>query len=53
MEATDLDWITRRATRRAPAYGALADLVIDVDLLKPDQIADAITASLDGPAAEP
>ena len=53
VEATDLDWITRRATERAPAYSALADLVIDVDALTPDQIADAITASLDGPAAEP
>ena len=52
VEATDLDWITRRATRRAPAYGALADLVIDVDARTPAEIADAITASLERPAPE-
>jgi shikimate kinase/3-dehydroquinate synthase len=47
VEATDLDWITRRATGRAPAYAALADLTIDVDARTPDQIADTIAASLD------
>jgi len=50
VEATDLDWITRRAARRAPAYAALADLVIDVDARTPDEIAEAISGSLGGPA---
>lgn len=45
-EATDLDWITRRANAREPAYRALADLVIDVDDLTPDEVADVIIASL-------
>jgi shikimate kinase len=47
VEATDLAWITRRATERAAAYGALADLVIDVDGLSPDQVADELIASLE------
>jgi shikimate kinase len=47
VEATDLDWITQRAMERQPRYGALADLVIDVDRLTPEEIASAITASLD------
>ena len=50
IEATDLDWMTRRAAERAPAYQALADLVIDVDERTPDEIADAISASLAGRA---
>jgi shikimate kinase len=41
-EATDLAWITRRATEREQAYRALADLVIDVDDLTPEQVADRI-----------
>ncbi|MET0772520.1 MAG: shikimate kinase [Candidatus Limnocylindrales bacterium] len=52
VEATDLDWITRRAAGRAPAYAALADLVIDVDARTPHEIADAISTSLEGPADE-
>jgi shikimate kinase len=47
IEATDLAWITRRAEGRAWAYAALADLVIDVDARSPDDIVDAISASLD------
>ncbi len=53
VEATDLDWISRRATRRAPAYGALADLVIDVDARTPDEIVDAIDAAIMVPADAP
>lgn len=45
-EATDLDWLTRQATEREPAYRALADLVIDVDDLTPEFVADRIVASL-------
>ena len=45
-EATDLEWITRRASGRAPAYAALADLVIDVDARTPREFVDAISASL-------
>ncbi len=53
VEATDLAWITRRATERAEAYAALADLVIDVDDRTADEVADAIRASLEGPAVTP
>jgi shikimate kinase len=45
-EATDLDWITQRAIERDPAYRALADLVIDVDDLTPDEVVDRLAASL-------
>jgi shikimate kinase len=45
-EATDLAWITQRVVEREAAYGALADLVVDVDDLTPDEVVDAITASL-------
>jgi len=41
-EATDLDWITRRATEREPAYAALADLIVDVDELTPAEAADRV-----------
>jgi shikimate kinase len=44
-EATDVDWLTVRAGEREPAYRALADLVIDVDDLSPEEVADAILAS--------
>lgn len=37
-EATDLAWITRRATDRAPAYRALADVVVDVDERTAEQV---------------
>jgi shikimate kinase len=50
VEATDLDWMTRRATVRAQAYAALADLIIDVDTRTPQEVADAIAASLERPA---
>lgn len=41
-EATDLAWITRHATEREPAYRTLADLVVDVDDLTADEVADRI-----------
>ena len=44
-EATDLDWLRRRATERASAYRALADTVIDVDDRTPDAVAEAIMAA--------
>ena len=53
IEATDLEWITRRARERAPAYAALADLVIDVDDRTPEKIVDAISASLEGRSTVP
>jgi shikimate kinase len=46
VEATDLEWLTRHASGRAPAYAALADLVIDVDARTPEEVADAISASI-------
>lgn len=46
VEATDLAWIARHASARAPAYEALADLVIDVDARTPREVADLISASL-------
>lgn len=45
-EATDLSWITQRATEREPAYRALADLVIDVDDLDAEAVTDAIASSM-------
>lgn len=41
-EATDVDWLTRRADEREPAYRALADLVVDVDDLAADEVAGRI-----------
>lgn len=49
IEATDLDWISHRVARRAPAYAALADLIIDVDDLGPEAVTDAISASIESP----
>jgi shikimate kinase len=46
IEATDLAWITRRATDRAAAYTALADLIVDVDRRTPGEVADVISAWL-------
>jgi shikimate kinase len=41
-EATDIAWLTRQARERDDAYRALADLVIDVDDLSADEVADRI-----------
>lgn len=41
-EATDLEWLTRHASEREPAYRALADLVVDVDDLTADEVATRI-----------
>jgi shikimate kinase len=48
-EAIDLDWITRRALERESSYRALADLVIDVDDLAPDEVAHAIEEAVGRP----
>lgn len=41
-EATDLAWLTRQAEARAVAYQRAADLIVDVDDLDPDAVADRI-----------
>ena len=41
-EATDLDWLRQQAAAREALYAGVADLVIDVDDLTPEAVADDI-----------
>jgi len=50
LEVDPLGVLTRQAAERAGTYEALADLVVDIDDLPPDQIADRIVAALGGRA---
>ena len=45
-EATDLDWIRRRARERDLLYAAVAHQIVDVDGVAPDEVATAILAGL-------
>lgn len=49
-EAVSEDWITRTAAERAPMFEDVADLVIDVDRLEPNQVVQRILAAV--PAAD-
>jgi shikimate kinase len=42
VDALDLDWLTERATARAPRYRAVADQVLDIEDRRPRAIARAI-----------
>jgi shikimate kinase len=50
-EATDLDWLVRRAAERASSYRAVADLIVDVDDRSADEVAAAILAGLEDGSA--
>ena len=41
-EATDLGWLRQQAAAREALYAGVADLVIDVDDLTPEAVADDI-----------
>jgi shikimate kinase len=45
-EATDAAWIRRRARERDPLYASVADQVVDVDGVRPDEVAAAILEGL-------
>ena len=45
-EATDPDWIHRRARERDPIYASIADQIIDVDGISPGEIATRILEGL-------
>jgi shikimate kinase len=45
-DATSLDWIRAVVTERSPAFEATADLVIDVDRLRPRQVVEEIVRRL-------
>ena len=45
-EATDPDWIRRRARERDPIYASVADQIIDVDGISPGEIATRILEGL-------
>ena len=49
-EAVSEDWMTRAAAERAPMFEDVADLVIDVDRLEPNQVVQRILAAV--PAAD-
>lgn len=44
--ATSLEWVRSVVEERTPTYTEAADLIIDVDRLRPGPIADAIAAAL-------
>ena len=48
LDKNPLGWLTDMPTRREPAYMSTADLIIDVDELKPDQVARRIHDHLAG-----
>jgi hypothetical protein len=45
-EATDPEWVRRRAEERAPLFEMTASQVVDVDEASPGEIADRILAEL-------
>jgi shikimate kinase len=45
-DATSLEWIRSVVGDRSPAYEATADLVVDVDRLRPRQVVDQIVRQL-------
>jgi len=45
-EAVSEDWMTRAAAERAPMFEDVADLVIDVDRLEPNQVVQRILAAI-------
>jgi shikimate kinase len=54
-DATSAAWLAEVATRRAPAYANLADVIVDVDDRRVEEIADEITSQIAarGPKEEP
>lgn len=52
-DATDLDWIVRRAAEREPGYLEVADVIVDVDTAPPDQAVARILAELDAEGRPP
>jgi shikimate kinase len=46
VEATDADWIRLRAREREPLYASVADQIVDVDEIGPDEAAAVIIAGL-------
>ncbi len=45
-EAVAADWIKRTAAERAPMFEDVADLVIDVDRLEPNQVVQRILTAI-------
>jgi shikimate kinase len=45
-DSTDIDWIRNVVEERTPAFEEAADLVIDVDRLRPRQVVEAIVRQL-------
>jgi shikimate kinase len=46
-DATDADWLRRRALEREPLYAAVASRIIDVDDLEPGEVATRIIEALE------
>jgi shikimate kinase len=46
LEGDALAWLEATARRRAPLYGEVADLVVDVDAMSPAEVAAEIAAEL-------
>ncbi len=44
--ATSLEWVRRVVEERTPTYTEVADLIVDVDRLRPGAVADEIVAAL-------